>query len=101
MKKLNNKTQIDQLEKAILSLHGCKSKWIKSVYVKEVFQDQTVWEGVVGVFDLLNHPTAKRCYAWSHLVNDSGRRKFVAVLHQGPVNSAEKAVRAAIASEYK
>jgi hypothetical protein len=90
-----------ELKKAILHLHGCKSKWVESVPVKEVFQDQTVWEGVVEVFDLLDHPTAKRCYAWSYLVDDLGKRKFVAVLHQGPVDSPINAIRAAIVGETK
>ena len=34
-------------------------------------------------------------------VDDSGKRKFVAVLHQGPVTSPQAAVKAAIVSEYK
>ena len=57
----------------------------------ETFQGKTVWEGVVQVFSLSGHPTASRCYAWSHLVDDSGKRKFVAVLHEGPVDSPETA----------
>jgi len=34
-------------------------------------------------------------------VDDLGKRKFVAVLHQDPVNSPEDAVKAFIVSEYK
>jgi hypothetical protein len=81
--------------------HGCKSKWLESVPVKETFQGQTVWEGVAEVFELIGHPTAKRCYAWSHLVDESGKRNFVAVLDKGPVDSPEKAVKAYIISEHK
>ena len=90
---------IEVLEKAILDLHGCKSTWVESVPVKEVFQGQTVWEGIVQVFDLQGHPTATRCYAWSHELEGSIKRKFFAVLHQGKIDSPEKAVRAAIVSE--
>jgi hypothetical protein len=72
---------------------------MESVPVKEFFQGQTVWEGVVQVFNLRGHPTAKRCYAWSHATTGE-KRRFVAVLHQGPVDSPEKAVRAAIVQEY-
>jgi len=89
------------LEKAIFDLHGCKSKWIESVPTKETFKGQTVWEGVVQVFDLIDHPTAKRCYAWSYVVDDTGKRKFFAVLHQGPVDSPQNAVKAAIVGEHK
>lgn len=88
------------LQLAIRNLHGCNSTWIESVPVKETFQGQTVWEGVVQVFDLLGHPTANRCYAWSHATTGK-KRRFVAVLHQGPVDSPDKAVRAAVIEEHR
>jgi len=92
----------EALVKAILDLHGCKAVWIESVPVKETFHDQTVWEGVVQVFDLKDHSTAKRCYAWSYVTDEkSGKRKFFAVLHQGPVDSPLNAVRAAIVAEHR
>ena len=50
---------------------------------------------------LIDHPTAKKCYAWSYIVDDSGKRKFIAVLRQKPVDSPEMAVKAFIVSEYK
>ena len=89
---------VQALKEAILHLHGCESEWVESVPVTETFQGQTVWEGTVQVFDLIGHPTATRCYAWSHATEGENRR-FVAVLHQGPVDSPEKAVRAAIVGE--
>ena len=92
---------IASLQNAITDLHNSKSKWIESVPVKEAFKSQTVWEGVVKVFDLIDHPTAKRCYAWSYAVNSSGKRKYFAVLHEGPVDSPQKAVQAVIVSEHK
>jgi len=52
------------------------------------------------VFDLIGHPTATRCYAWSHATTGK-KRRFVAVLHQGSVDSPEKAVKAAIVGEYR
>ena len=90
---------MERLKKAIHDLHGCNAKWVESVVVIETFQDQTVWEGEVQVFDIHGHPTATRCYAWSH-ETDEGNQRFVAVLHKGPVDSPQKAVRAAIADEY-
>lgn len=91
---------MQRLKKAILDLHNCDSTWLESVPVKETFQGQTVWEGIVQVFELHGHPTATRCYAWSHATTGE-KRRFVAVLHQGPVDSPEKAVRAAIVQEHK
>ena len=90
---------IDALEEAIHNLHGVKSTWVEAVPVKETFQDQTVWEGIVQVFELHGHPEASLCYAWSY-ETDEGKRRFFAVLHKGPVDSPEKAVRAAIVQEH-
>lgn len=93
---------IEALIEAIRNLHGCKATWVESVPVKETFQGKTVWEGTVHVFDLTGHPTASRCYAWSYVSDEkTGKRKFFAVLHQGPVNSPQAAVRAAIVAEYQ
>jgi len=92
---------IEALKKAILDLHGCKATWIKSVPIKEVFEGEMVWEGIVQVFNLIEHPKAKRCYAWSHELEGSKKRLFFAVLHQGAIDSPEKAVKASIVQDYK
>ena len=91
---------IEELQNAIQNLHGCKSSWIESVPIKEVFKGQTVWEGNVQVFQLINHPSTSKCYAWSYIVDESGKRKFIAVLHEVPVDSPKNAVKAAIINEY-
>ncbi len=86
----------NELAKAIRNLHNCDCAWVEAVPITETFEGQTAWEGTVQVFDLIGHPTSSRAYAWSHAVEGSENRRFVAVLHQGPVDSPEKAVRAAI-----
>lgn len=90
-----------ELKTAVERLHNCKASWIEAVPVKEIFEGKIVWEGVVQVFDLIDHPTSKKCYAWSYIVDDSGKKKFYAVLHQGPVDSPRAAVKAAIVSDSK
>ena len=85
-----------QLRKAIRKLHGCDSTWTGAGRVKETFKGETVWEGLVQVFNLIDHPKALVCYAWSHAIDDSTKRRFVAVLHQEPVTSPGAAVRADI-----
>ena len=97
---MKSQYELKALKKAILGLHGCKSTWVKSVPVKEVFEGETVWEGIVQVFKI-DHPKASLCYAWSHELEGSKKRRFFVVLHQGPVDSPEKAVRATIASEFR
>jgi hypothetical protein len=85
----------EALIEAIRNLHSCEATWVEAVAVKETFQGKAVWEGTVQVFELHGHPTATRAYAWSH-VTTRDKRRFVAVLHQGPVDSPLAAVKAAI-----
>jgi hypothetical protein len=81
-------------------VHGAEAVHVESVPVKETFQGQTVWEGIVEVFDLVGHPTAFRAYAWSHDTDDpASPRRHVTVLHAHPIKSAEDAVRAFIIQE--
>jgi len=90
----------DQLKQAVESQHGGKAALVDVLPLKETWKGQTVWEGVVHVFDLEGHPRATRAYAWSHLVGDAGeRRRFFAVLHLGGIRSPLDAVRAAIVAE--
>lgn len=91
----------DQLKQAVEGQHGGTPVFVDAVPVKEVFQGQTVWEGVVHVFDLDGHPRATRAYAWSSPVEGSDRRRFYAVLHLGGIRSPLDAVRAAIVAEQR
>lgn len=89
--------KITRLKDAIRATHGCESLHVESVPVKEIFKDQTAWEGTVEVFDLVGHPKAKRAYAWSY--QDGDQVKTVAVLGIPPVDSPQTAVKVAIASK--
>jgi len=91
---------IPELQEAIRHLHGCESTFVEAVPVTEMFEGRVAWQGVVNVFDLTSHPTASRAYVWSYMA-DEGRRRFVAVLHAGPVTSPETAVTAAIVAKAK
>ncbi len=88
-KKINTLQKVPEkiLSKSIYDLHGCESVWVESVPVKEVFEGETVWQGVVQVSDLQGHPKANRCYAWSYGLNKSKKRRFFAVLHEGVIDS--------------
>ena len=97
-----SKEYIESLQQVIFHLHKADSTWVESVPVREVFQGREIWKGGVEVFTLRNHPKAKRCYAWSHLDGSKDERaQFVAVLEIPPVESAETAVKVAIAAEVK
>lgn len=86
------------LHDAIRHLHGCEATFVESVPVRETFQGATVWEGEVQVFDLTGHPTASRCYAWSH-ATEGAKRRYVAVLHVPPVDDPRMAVRASVVAD--
>jgi hypothetical protein len=87
-----------ELKKAIESQHGGTATFVQSVPVTEMHGGQTVWDGLVAVFDLAGHPGATRAYAWSYERPD-GKRRFFAVLHAPPVTGPRDAVRAAIVAE--
>jgi hypothetical protein len=93
---------IEELQDVIRKLHGVESSHIETVPVVETFNGQTVWEGEVEVFDLQDHPTASRIYAWSHDTDDpSNPRRHVTVLHLPPAITPRKAVQASIVSDYR
>ena len=91
-------TTIQALREAIRGLHKCDSAFVESVPIRETFQGRVVWEGAVVVFDLIGHATATRAYAWSHETT-GGKRRFVAVLREGKVDSPVAAVRASIVAD--
>jgi hypothetical protein len=91
----------DLLKEAVQQQHNCTARLVQSVPVKESFGDETVWEGVVHVFDIVGHPKAKQAYAWSSPIEGSEKRRFFAVLHLPPITSPVEAVRAAIVAEHR
>ena len=96
-----NKADMDQLKRAVESQHGGIAALVQSVPIYETFNGQTVWEGVVEVFDLEGNPKATCAYAWSSPIEGSSKRRYYAVLHLGGIRSAQDAVRAAIVAEHK
>lgn len=85
------------LREAIRAMHGCESRHVGSKPVREVFQGELAWQGIVEEFDLIGHPKAKTCYAWSY--RDGDLMRSVVVLALPPVDSPENAVKVAIAAE--
>jgi hypothetical protein len=93
---------IADLKDVIRILHGVESTHITSVPVKEVFDSETVWDGIVEVFALHGHPRANTAYAWSHQTDDSDNpRRHVTVLHIPPAVSPLTAVRSVILQELR
>jgi hypothetical protein len=70
----------------------------ESVAVVETFRGQTIWEGMVEVFDVAEPPPAV-AYGWA-MKSDQGPQ-YVTVKGQPPVDSALAAVRVWLVSQAK
>lgn len=93
---------IERLKNAIRHLHGAEPSHVESVPITEQFNGETIWQGIVEVFDLVGHPKTGRVYAWSHETdNPADPERHVTVLHIPPVVSPIDAVRAAILEEFR
>ena len=72
----------DQLMQAIESQHGGRATLVQPVPVREAFDGKPVWEGVVHIFDLEDHPKTTRAYAWSSPVE--GQRQAPVLCRTAP-----------------
>lgn len=81
-------------------MHGGTATLAQSLPVREEFEGEPVWEGVVHIFGLTGNPNATRAYAWSSSIEGSTKRRFFAMLHTDKINSPVAAVRAAIVAEH-
>ncbi len=91
--------RIAKLKDAIETMHHCGAHHVDSQAVIELFQGEVAWDGVVAKFSLVGHPKAKACYAWSYVEHDV--EQYVTILELPPVDSAETAVKIAIAAKAK
>jgi hypothetical protein len=89
--------EFQKCKKAIRESHGCESAHVRSVFVKEIPLEQSKWDGMVQVFDLIGCEAAKRAYACSY--QKDGETKTVIILRVPPVDSPESALKAAMATE--
>jgi len=88
-----NDIHISTFQAAIEEIHGAKSRFLTRENVQEVFEGEPVWQGEVLIFELLDHPSVRLCYAWE--VDG----EVTAVLGQWPIQSAQDAVRASIMAD--
>jgi hypothetical protein len=91
----------EQLKRVIEIQHGGTATFLQTLRVHEAVDKDGLWDGQVHVFDLKDHPSAKRAYAWSSIIHGSSTSRFFAVLHQGRVTGPLQAVRAASAAIQK
>ena len=91
----------DLLKQAVETQHGGRATFVQAVPVHEELGGQTIWDGVVSVFDLKGSSSgAFRAYAWFY-ERDPGKQLFFSVLHSPKVDGPRAAVRSAMAAEQK
>jgi hypothetical protein len=99
---MNFEDYINEIKAVFLDLHNTRAEHVETVPVTEEFQGQTVWDGKVEVFELKDHPKAKRAYGWGRATGDDDQgRRYVTVLELLPVESPVTAVRASIVSDFR
>ena len=95
-------TYLEELQAVIHKLHGVHSTHVESVPVKEEFNGKVIWDGIVEVFQLHDHPDATHAYAWTHDTDDPKQpKRTVTVLKIPPAVSPLTAVRVAIMQELR
>jgi len=95
-------TYLEELQDVIHKLHGVHSTHVQSVPVKEEFNGNVIWDGIVEVFQLHGHPKATHAYAWTHDTDDPKQpKRSMTVLNIPPATSPETAVRVAIMQELR
>ena len=81
----------DELRLAIQQVHGCPSRLLEQVPLSGDIEDR-VLDGRVFIFQLLGHPSARKCYAWA-APSRTNTTVMHAVLHSEAVSSPELAVQ--------
>lgn len=91
--------RIERIKQALEHGEKCRATHVESVVVKETFLGDLVWEGVVETFNLHDHPTAKRAYAWERWREDRSQEpKYTIVLGIPPVKTPNDAIKAWVLS---
>jgi hypothetical protein len=92
---------IEKLRNVIFQRHGCKSSWIESLPVHDVFNGKIIWDGLVEVFRLSGHPKANIVYAWiDQSGKDDTRALIETVLELPPVDSPLSAVQTSMIADF-
>jgi len=91
-----NDAAAEQLKRVIETQHRAKAEFARSVRVLRAHNNSKMWDGVVHIFNLRDHPEAKRAYAWSVPVDGHPKPRYFAVLHSAKIRTPLDAVQAAV-----
>ena len=82
--------EVEELERAVRERFGCACRYGGWARVRELSEDDLLWEGLVQIFYLQGSIEAERCYAW--IGEENGRREIIIVPNSYFITSAEAAV---------
>ena len=88
---------IKNLGDAIAAVHECRCSHFGSEHVREEHEGKLVWEGDVEIFQIEDHADARVAYGWAWQ-DSSNEIQYIGILNSPPINCANDAVKAAIAS---
>ena len=91
-----NDTTAELLKQVIETQHHATAVFARSVRVLRAHNNKNMWDGVVHIFNLENHPESRKAYAWSVPVDGRSKPRYFAVLHSAKVTCPVDAVRAAV-----
>jgi hypothetical protein len=89
---------LDLLTQVIENQHGAKGVFHQSVRVAKWNGNASSWDGMVHVFNVSGHPTARRAFAWSSPIAGSQGSRYFAVLQSPRIKTPHDAARAAAAA---
>ncbi|MEJ7623072.1 MAG: hypothetical protein WKF34_03690 [Pyrinomonadaceae bacterium] len=89
---------IEHLKALIEREYGTTAKHVETVAVHETFENETIWDGEVEVFEVPEYPNADRVFAWA-FEDDEGEQQ-VTVAQIPPATDPENAVKAYLVSQY-
>lgn len=91
---------IAEVQEYIQRVHGVPATHVDSVRTTQILENDTVWDGMIEVFELHGHSKAQVVYAWAQNAIEPGKsKKYFAVLHLDSVDSPEAAVKVAFIQE--
>ena len=95
---ISKQNRVTRLQDVVERLHKCGATHIRTAAVYELLAGQVPWRGDVEVFELVDHPKAKRCYAWCA---DETCESFMTALEIPPVTSPQTAIRFTLSANKK
>lgn len=88
-----------ELARVVELQHACHATFAQTVPVRETFQGAPVWEGVVHVFNIDDHPRLPVPMRGHRQSTEATSAVFYAVLQIGAIKTPVDAVRAAIVTD--